>query len=122
VDESAGGEASVEIRRWQWFVTPVAALLALAWYAGFVAGYVALVAAQTRSGESLGALIAEGLPLLPPIAGAVLGARVARGRRLLIMVCHAAIGALLALAVVTVLLYGIVAFLAAVFHHPTAAG
>jgi hypothetical protein len=122
VDESAGGEASVEVRRWQWFVTPVAVLLALAWYAGFVAGYVALVAAQTRSGEPLGALIAEGLPLLPPIAGAVLGARVARRRRLLVVVCHAAIGALLALAIVTVLLYGIVAFLAAVFSHQPPAG
>jgi hypothetical protein len=122
VDESAGGEASVEVRRWQWFVTPAAVLLALAWYAGFVAGYVALVAAQTRSGEPLGALVAEALPLLPPIAGAVLGARVARRRRPLVVVCHAAIGALLALAVVTVLLYGIVAFLAAVFSHQPPAG
>lgn len=110
------------MRRWQWFVTPAAVLLTLAWYAGFVAGYVALVAAQTRSGGSVGVLIAEGLPLLPPIAGAVFGARIARGRPLLIMVCHAAIGALLALAVVTVLLYGIVAFLAAVFSHPQPGG
>ncbi|BCJ36638.1 hypothetical protein Athai_41410 [Actinocatenispora thailandica] len=120
--EQTGGEPSAGTRRWQWFVTPPAVLLSLAWYAGFVAGYVALVAAQTRHGGPVGALIAEGLPLLPPIAGAVLGARIARGRGLLRIVFHAAIGALLALAVVTVLLYGIVAFLAAVFNHPRPGG
>ena len=118
----SGDDAIVRVPRWQWIFTPVAVLLTLGWYAGFIAAYAVLAGAQSTSGAAAGILVAEALPLLPPIAGAVLGARIARRRPPVSIVCHAAFGALLALAVVTVLLYGIVAFLAAVFGHSQPGG
>lgn len=99
---------------WQRVLTPPAVALAVVCFAA-----LAWICGTAMAGEAHPAVVLlEALPLVPPLLGAVFGARVGRHRGgPTAILWYAALGALLALAVVALLLYGVVAVVAYLFAH-----
>lgn len=113
-DDSTVRPAGARSLTWQRVLMPPAAALAVVCFAALAWMVGAAVAGEAHPAVRL----LEVLPLVPPVLGAVLGARVGRRRGgLTPTLWYAALGALLALAVVALVLYGVLAVVGYLFAH-----